>query len=142
MSRAAYAWLAVAVAVSVIAFVVGQSLRQDQAATIYGYELDAATYDAARPLAATSRGGFTGFGDIPGFEGATIFGGRVVEITPASLTIESTSGARTSFRLAQTPMTSRLDTSSPSSIRPGMTVVLRQTPGSDTVSSVLIVAEP
>jgi hypothetical protein len=135
------AWTALAIVVAVLAFLGGRELKPDED-PYYVFETDAAAYSEAAAIAAVSRGGFTGFGDLEGGDNRTVVAGRVVEVTPTSLVLESVNGSRTDLRLGQQPKLSRLLPAGRDLLRPGAAVQVRKGDTDDDAAAVLVIAQP
>lgn len=134
------AWAIAAVAVAVLAFFAGRELRPERGEAS-AFDLEAPAYEVAKAAAGFSKAGFTGFGEAPGAEGRTVVSGRIVAVGPDSITIESAGGQRSAVRLAGQASLRRVEAAGRDALRPGVTVLLRQTGGAD-AAAVLIVAEP
>lgn len=136
------AWGVAAVAIAIVAFVVGGALKPEEPPH-YLFDVDAAAYQAdIEAIAATSKGGFTGFGELTGGNDRTVLGGRVVEVGPTSLTLETQQGSRTTLRLGPNSRLARLETGARTAIRPGATVILKRGEQPDEAVAVLVVAQP
>lgn len=136
------AWFVAAIGITVAAFVIGGSLKP-VADPHYLFDLDAPAYQAdLRTIAATSQGGFTGFGDSGGGDDRTVLGGRVVEVSAASLTLETPTGVRTTLRLGATSRLSRLETASRDQLQPGATVIVVRGEQDGEATAVLVVSQP
>jgi hypothetical protein len=134
-------WTAVAIVVAMLAFLGGRELKPDEE-PYYVFETDAAAYDEGGAIAAVSKGGFTGFGDVEGGDNRTVVAGRVVEVTPPSLVLESPNGSRTTLRLGQQPKLARLLPAGRDLLRPGATVQVRKGNTGDEAAAVLVLAQP
>jgi hypothetical protein len=134
-------WTALAIVVAMLAFVGGRELKPDED-PYYVFQTDAAAYDEVGAIAAVSKGGFTGFGDLEGGDNRTVVAGRIVEITPSSLVLESANGSRTTLRLGQQPKLARLLPADRDLLRPGATVQVRKGGSDDEAAAVLVIAQP
>jgi hypothetical protein len=134
-------WTALAIVVAVLAFVGGRELKPDED-PYYVFETDAAAYSDVGAIAAVSKGGFTGFGDLEGGDNRTVVAGRVVEVTPTSLVLESPNGSRTDLRLGPQPKLARLLPAGRDLLRPGAAVQVRKGDAADEAAAVLVVAQP
>jgi hypothetical protein len=134
-------WTAFAIVVAVLAFVGGRELKPDED-PYYIFETDAAAYSEVGTIAAVSKGGFTGFGDLEGGDDRTVVAGRVVEVTPTSLVLESQNGSRTTLRLGPQPKLARLLPAARDLLRPGATVQVRKGDTDDEAAAVLVLAQP
>jgi hypothetical protein len=136
------AWGAAAVVIAVAAFFVGGALKPEEPPH-YLFDVDAPAFQTdLASIAATSQGGFTGFGELAGGDDRTVLGGRVVEVSATSLTLETSQGSRTTLRLGATSKLWRLDTGSSSSIKPGATVVVKRGDAADDAAAVMVVSQP
>jgi hypothetical protein len=134
-------WTALAIVIAVLAFVGGREIKPDED-PYYVFETDAAAYEEVGAIAAVSQGGFTGFGDLEGGDNRTVVAGRVVEVTPTSLVLESPNGSRTTLRLGPEPTLSRLLPAARDLLRPGVTVQVRKSATDDEAAAVLVIAQP
>ncbi len=136
------AWFGAALAIAVVAFFVGGALKPEEAPN-YLFNLDAPAYQAdLGAIAAKSKGGFTGFGDLEGGADRTVLGGRVVEVTTTSLTLETLQGSQTTLRLGATSRLTRLETGSRALIRPGATVIVKRGEQPGEAVAVLVLSQP
>jgi hypothetical protein len=136
------AWAAAAAVIAVAAFLAGGALKPEEPRH-YLFDLDAPAYKAdVKAIAATSQGGFTGFGDTDNGNDRTVLGGRVVEVTATALTLETVQGSRTTLRLGPTSALSRLETGSSALIRPGATVLVKRAANPTDASAVLVLSQP
>ncbi|HEY7467358.1 MAG TPA: hypothetical protein VIB47_11770 [Dehalococcoidia bacterium] len=136
------AWGVAAVAIGVAAFLVGGALKPEEPPH-YLFDVEAPAFQTdLASIAATSQGGFTGFGELAGGDDRTVLGGRVVEVSATSLTLETQQGSRTTLRLAANSKLWRLDAGSISSIKPGATVIVKRGAAQDDAAAVLVVSKP
>ena len=136
------AWGVAAVAIAVAAFLMGGALKPEEPPH-YLFDVEAPAFQTdLASIAATSQGGFTGFGELAGGDDRTVLGGRVVEVSPASLTLETQQGSRTTLRLGANSKLWRLDAGSSSSIKPGATVIVKRGAAQDDAAAVLVVSQP
>jgi hypothetical protein len=134
-------WALAAVVIGAASYFVGTALKPGQT-PFYVFDTEAPAYGAASAIAATSPGGFTGFGETDGSNSRVVVGGRVVEITGQALTLESSLGQRTNLTFADSPRIFRLEPASAETLRPGVTVAVRLNQAGDTVEGVLILSQP
>jgi hypothetical protein len=92
-----------------------------------------------RAIAGLSKAGFSGFTE-GGAEGRTVISGRVISVTPDSITVEGQGGQRSTLRLSGQGQPRRLEAASKEAIRPGVTVIVRRDPGSDVAKAVLVIS--
>ena len=136
------AWAAAAVAIAAGAFLGGGALKPAEPPH-YLFDVEAPAYQTdLAAIAARSEGGFTGFGDLEGGNDRTVLGGRVVEVSPGSLVLETQQGARTSLRLGPTSRLFRLEAGSRATLRPGATVIVKRGVQPEEAAAVLVVSEP
>jgi hypothetical protein len=135
------AWMAAAVLIGVGAFLTGGSLKPAED-PYYIFETDAAAHDDAVAVAAKSPGGFTGFGEVDGSASRTVIGGRVIEITAESVTLESTNGQVTTLRFGESPNVTRLVASNRDVLQTGSTVAVRLSQDKSTAEAVLVLSQP
>jgi hypothetical protein len=138
MTRTQIIWLGVAALIAVAGFFAGRSLHS-QSTTASAFELNTDAYQASSTIAGLSKAGFSGFTE-GGAEGRTVVAGRVVAVTSDSITLEGQGGQRSTLRLAGGGTPGRLEASTLESIRPGVTVLVRRTPGSDEAAAFLVIA--
>ena len=134
-------WALAALAIAAASYYVGTTLKPGEE-PYYILDTDAAAYGDPAAIAATSPGGFTGFGETDGSPSRVVISGRVVELTEASLTIESTLGQRTALSFGESPRISRLESGDTSRLQPGANVTLRLDEAGDTIEGVLILSQP
>lgn len=134
-------WAAAAAVIAVAAYFVGSALKPAEH-PYYIFDTEAVAYGQPPPIAATSKGGFTGFGETDGSPSRVVISGRVVELTESSLTLESTLGQHTSIRFGDTPRVSRLVPGSSELLQPGVTVALRLDETGETAEAVLVLSQP
>jgi hypothetical protein len=128
------------VVVAAAAFAGGRSLHSPSQASGRP-AAEGVVFTPAKPIAGTSRGGFSGFGEVSGLEGKTVLAGRVVALNPGSITVETAAGVRTSVQLAGEGSLRRIESVGREALRPGATIVVRRGPGSE-VAAILVLAEP
>src|SRR5690606_23711087 len=131
------AWALAAVVVGAVSFFVGSALKPE-AAPHYVFETEAPAHDAPSAIAATSPGGFTGFGEVGGGRSRVVIAGRVVEKSGDSVVIESVYGQRTPVRFGESPRILRLEGADASLLRAGLQATLRLNEAGDTVEAVLV----
>jgi hypothetical protein len=136
-----FLWSLAAVTVALASFFAGSALKPDEE-PYYIFQTDAPAYAEPSGVAATSPGGFTGFGETDGSNSRVVLGGRVVEKDGDSITLEGTQGQRASLRFGESPRILRLDTGSASLLRPGVSVAVRLNEAGDTVEAVLVLSQP
>ena len=134
-------WALAAASIAAVSYFAGTQLKPGEA-PYYIFDTDAPAYGAPAALAATSPGGFTGFGETDGRDSRVVLSGRVTELTEAGLTLESTHGLTTSLTFAEAPRIFRLEGAGADLLRPGVTVAVRLNPAGDTVEGVLILSQP
>jgi hypothetical protein len=141
MDYSRYYWLALVPVIAIGAFFGGRALRPDAVAS-YGYDLDTPAYKAALATAATSKGGFSGFGAEGTIDGETLVSGRIAAINADTLTIETERGEAIPIRITGAGPLRRIEAASMSALRPGMTVVARTGSDGGEVAALLIIATP
>ena len=134
-------WALTAVAIAASAFFVGTTLKPGEEA-YYLFDTQAPAYGEPSALAATSPGGFTGFGEAGGAAGRVVLSGRVIELTESSITLEGSLGQTTALTFGEAPRVYRLDAGSSDLLRPGVTVALRLNEAGDTVEGILVLSQP
>jgi hypothetical protein len=134
-------WTLLTLVAAVLAFMGGRELKPDQDPH-YVFETDAAPYSEVGAIAAVSKGGFTGFGDLEGGDNRTVVAGRIVEITGSSLILEGTTGSRTTLRLGPQPKLARLLPAGHDLLRPGVTVQVRRGDSPDDAAAILVMVQP
>jgi len=135
------AWAIAALAIAAASFFIGGALKPDEPPH-YVFETESDAYQPASAIPATTKGGFTGFGEIDGSAARTVLAGRVLEKTATGVVLETPGGQRTSLRFAETPGISRVEPATQSLLRPGVTVAVRLNDTGDTVEAVLVLAQP
>jgi hypothetical protein len=136
------AWIVAAVVIAGLSFFIGGSLRPDEQ-PYYIFETAAAAYQQPVTIPATSRAGFTGFGEVDGTASRTVIAGRVVEVSQGAVVLEAPGGKRTSLRFGPQASIARLVEASREQIRPGATVAIRlDEDNQDSAAAVLIVSQP
>jgi hypothetical protein len=133
--------VATAAAVLLLAagFIAGRGVRDDDEKS-YAPDLTSPSYEPAPPVAGFSRGGFTGFGEVQGFEGRTILGGRIVAVNGASVTVETPGGTQATVRLdpARAPVL-LMEGTTRAGLQPGMNVdVIRGEDGRESLSVLVL----
>ena len=135
------AWSIAAVAIAAGSFFIGGALKPAEPPH-YVFETDAAAYAGASKVAATTRGGFTGFGEVDGSNARTVLAGRVVEKTGTGVVLETPGGQRTPLRFGASPGISRVEPATQALLRPGVTVAVRLDASGTEVEAVLVLAQP
>ena len=135
------AWFITAVAIAAGAFFIGGALKPAEPPH-YVFETDAAAYARASNVAATTRGGFTGFGEVDGSNARTVLAGRVVEKTATGVVLETPGGQRTPLRFGASPGISRVEPATQAVLRPGVAVAIRLDVSGVEVEAVLVLAQP
>jgi hypothetical protein len=135
------AWFIAAVAIAAGAFLVGGALKPAEPPH-YVFETEAAAYEEASKVPATTKGGFTGFGEVDGSNARTVLAGRVVEKTATGVVLETPGGQRTPLRFGATPGISRVEPATQALLRPGVSVAVRLDDSRDVVEAVLVLAQP
>jgi hypothetical protein len=138
MSKQPWIWFGVGVIVGVLGFVGGRALHTDPPAGA-AFDYDAAAYEAAEPVAGFSKGGFSGFGELPGFEGRTVLGGRIVAIEGTTIAVESEAGVRSRVRVNDGALLRSLLPAGRDALRPGATLVVRRSDDAQTAEAILVV---
>jgi len=134
-------WTLAAVGVAVAAFFAGSRLKPKEELH-FVYDTEAVAFAEVAPIAATSRGGFTGLeGMGPGSTRAVI-AGRVVELAPGRIVLESADGVRTSVRFGPQPKLWRLEPGDRSLLVAGATVAVRKGEADDEAAAVLVLGGP
>ena len=134
-------WLFAAAVVAAAGFFGGRGLHPG-AERATGFDLQAAAYESPRQVAGFSRGGFSGFGELPGFYGRTVVAGRIVSAGATAIVIESAAGVRSTISITSGPSLRRIEAAGRDSLRPGASVVVRRQPASDTAVAVLVIEGP
>jgi hypothetical protein len=137
--KQAVLWLVGGAAAAVLAFAIGRALHPP-AESAFAYDTSAPAYGTPASVAATSDGGFTGFGGSGPFEGATIVSGRVTGTTADTISIESAGGIRSTLRSGAGSPLRRIEAAPASALQPGVSVIVRRD-GDDAVA-VLVVEAP
>jgi len=137
VTRTQVACLTATAALAVAAFFAGRGLHPG-GSSVSPFDLDADAYEAPSAIAGLSKAGFSGFTE-GGAEGRTVISGRVISVTPDSITVES-HGGRSTLRLSGQGQPRRLEAASKEAIRPGVTVIVRRDPGSDVAKAVLVIS--
>ena len=135
------AWFITAAVIGAAAFLFGGALKPAEPPH-YVFQTEAAAYADASKVAATTKGGFTGFGEIDGSNARTVLAGRVIEKTASGVVLETPGGQRTPLRFATTPGISRVEPATQTLLRPGVTVAVRLDDSGDVVEAVLVLAQP
>jgi hypothetical protein len=136
------AWTIAAVVLAVAAFIAGGAFKPEEPQH-YLFDVEAPAYQTdLGAIAARSQAGFTGFGELTGGDDRTVVGGRVVEVSATSLTLETQQGSRTTLRLGATSRLARLDSGTRALIRPGATVIVKRGEQADEAEAVLVVSQP
>ncbi len=135
--------LALALAIAVLAggFIGGRALKP-AGETSFEFDLDSPAYEASLAEPGLSKGGFGGFGEDLGLEGATLLSGRITAISPEEITIELSRGTLQAVRVGETASVTQLEASSRDALSTGFTVVILTDAGEDTATAILIIAEP
>jgi hypothetical protein len=141
LNAAVSGWLAAAVIVALGGFFAGRALHSETG-NAGAYDADAPSFEPAPAIAGFSPGGFSGFGEVPGFEGTTVLAGRIISADATSIVMESTAGVRSTVRLQGDKVLQVIRPADHSELRAGSTVVVRMVDGGEEAASVLIVAEP
>jgi hypothetical protein len=142
MSTRGWALLAgVAVVVAAASFLGGRALGSGDSERGVTANLDSPSFAPAPGVAGTSRGGFSGFGEVAGMEGHTVVSGRIVSVSPAAIVVESPDGVRATLNLRAEDGLRRIEGAARDQLRPGMSVVVRPGEG-DAAAAILIVAQP
>jgi len=135
------AWAIAAVAIAAASFFSGGALKADEPPH-YVFETESDAYQPASAIPATTKGGFTGFGEVDGSAARTVLAGRILEKTATGVVLETPGGQRTTLRFGETPGISRVEPATQSLLRPGVTVAVRLNDNGDTVEAVLVLAQP
>ena len=134
-------WVAAAVLTGAIAYLAGSALKPG-AETTYLFDTQAPAYGDPSAIAATSPGGFTGFGETAGSVDRVVVSGRVTEFTDSSITLEGALGQTTLLTFGDSPRVYRLEAATNELLRPGVTIALRLNEAGDTVEGVLVLSQP
>ena len=124
------AWTIAAIIIAAASFFIGGALKPDEPPH-YVFETDSDAYQPASAVPATTKGGFTGFGEIDGSAARTVLAGRVLEKTATGVVLETPGGQRTSLRFGETPGIARVEPATQTLLRPGITVAVRLDPTND-----------
>jgi hypothetical protein len=135
------AWAIAAIVIGAASFLVGGALKPAEPPH-YVFETESAAYEDPTNVAATTKGGFTGFGEVDGSLPRTVIAGRVVEKSDTAVVLETPGGQRTSLRFGTLATLSRAEPATQSLLRPGVTVAVRLNPSGNTVEAVLVLAQP
>ncbi len=135
------AWAIAAVAIAGASFFIGGALKPDEP-PYYVFETESDAYQPASAVPATTKGGFTGFGEVDGSAARTVLAGRVLEKTANGVILETPAGQRTTLRFGETPGISRVEPATQSLLRPGVTVAVRLNETAEVVEAVLVLAQP
>jgi hypothetical protein len=134
-------WFIAAIAIAAASFLLGGALKPAELPH-YVFETEAAAYEDATRVGATTKGGFTGFGEVDGSNARTVLAGRVVEKTATGVVLETPGGQRTPLRFGATPGISRVEPATQAVLRPGVSVAVRLDDSGDVVDAVLVLAQP
>lgn len=134
-------WALAAVAIAAASYFAGTTLKPGEQ-PYYVFDTRAPAYGAPSAIAATSPGGFTGFGETDAGASRVVISGRVIELTEASITLEGTLGQRTALTFGEAPRISRLEGGNLDLLQPGVTVAVRLNEAGDTVEGVLVLSQP
>lgn len=137
----AIAWIAAAVVIAVSAYFIGGALKPGEE-PYYIFDTEAPAFQEPSEIAATSPGGFTGFGETDGSNSRVVLSGRVVEMTETAVTLEGAEGQPTLLEFGDAPPVYRVDEGSRDLLVPGMAVSVLLDEAEETVVSVLVVSEP
>ena len=133
-------WVLAAVVIAAVAYFVGSALKPGED-PYYIYRTEAPAYDPPKTIAATSPGGFTGFGETDGTDSRVVISGRVIDLTDSQLTLEGPQG-QTTVRFGDSPPIMRLQESDQSVLQPGDKVAVRLNDAGDTAESILVLSQP
>jgi hypothetical protein len=135
-------WSVAAVVIAIAAFFIGGWLKPEEP-PYYLFDVDAPAYGAdLGSLAAKSPGGFTGFQDLIPGGSRTVLGGRIVDLTDTTMTLETPSGSQTEMRLGESPALTRLEPGSREMLVPGAEVILKLGETEGEAAAVLVVSLP
>jgi hypothetical protein len=134
-------WVAAAVLTGAMAFLVGSALKPGAEPT-YLFDTQAPAYGEPSSIAATSPGGFTGFGETAGSGDRVVVSGRVTDLTDSSITLEGSLGQTTLLTFRDSPRVYSLEAATSDLLRPGVTVALRLNEAGDAVEGVLVLSQP
>ena len=134
-------WALAAIVIAASSYYAGTTLKPGEE-PYYIFDTQAPAYGEPSALAATSPGGFTGFGETDGSASRVVISGRVIELTDASITLEGTLGQRTALSFGESPRIMRLGNGSVDLLRPGFTVAVRLNEAGDTVEGLLVLSQP
>ena len=138
MTRTQVGWLTAAGILALAAFFMGRALHPG-ASSASAFDLDTGAYEASGAIAGLSKAGFSGFTE-GGAEGRTVISGRVISVTPDSITVEGQGGQRSTLRLSGQGQPRRLEPAAKDAIRAGVTVIVRREAGSDVAKAVLVIS--
>ncbi len=119
----------------------GRALKPE-AETAFEFDFDSPAYEASLANPALTKGGFSGFGEDLGMEGATLLSGRITAISSDEITIELGVGTKHTLQFGETASLTQLEASDRDVLRTGITVVVLTDAGEETATAILIVAEP
>ena len=134
-------WALAAVVIAAASYFAGSALKPGED-PYYVFDTAAPAYGDPSGIAATSPGGFTGFGETDGSNSRVVISGRVIEKSDDAITLESPLGRQTSLRFGDAPRIFRLDSGELGLLRPGVSVAVRLNPAGDTVEAVLVLSQP
>jgi hypothetical protein len=134
-------WVLAAVIIAGVSYFAGTTLKPGEEA-YYVFDTDAPAYNEPSEVAATSPGGFTGFGETDGSNSRVVLSGRVTEMSDTSITLEGTLGQRTALEFGESPRIFRLEAGSSDLLKAGVRVAVRLNDAADTVEGVLILSQP
>ena len=130
-----------AAVIAVLAFFAGRALHPETADS-YVFDSGAAPYTSSNSPAGFSQGGFSGFGEVPAFDGRTVIGGIIDSVSAEAIQLDTRAGKQVLRTIGQSPPIFRLEAADTGRLRPGSTVVARQaTSGGETVA-VLVLDAP
>jgi hypothetical protein len=135
-------WGAAAVVIAIVAFFVGGALRPEEE-PYFLFDVEAPAFGGdLESLAAMSPGGFTGFQDLIPGGSRTVLGGRIVDLSETTMTLETASGALTEMRLQDSPRLSRLEPGSRELLQPGADVIVKLSDVEGEAAAVLVLSLP
>ncbi len=130
-----------AVVVLLAGFLGGRAIKPESE-TAFEFDLDSPAYQASLAEPGLSKGGFSGFGEDLGMEGATLLSGRITAISAEEITIELGVGTRHTLRFGETASLTQFQTSDRDVLGTGFTVVVLTDADGETATAILIIAEP
>ena len=135
-------WSVAAVVIAIVAFYAGGQLKPEEE-PYFLFDVSAPAFGGdLESLAAMSPGGFTGFQDLIPGGSRTVLGGRIVELTDTTMTLETASGALTEMRLQGSPRLTRLEPAARELLVNGAEVIVKLGDAEGEATAVLVLSQP